>query len=108
MPESARGAMRCCHEHAVQTPALPSRSRAAAACRSHYDALPEVCFRPLARALTSSGRGYDEDLDESVFDHPRWPVVDDWLKYGDDGPVQLRTEAFAPSADSSRTTGNDT
>ncbi|MER6405946.1 hypothetical protein ABT269_20910 [Streptomyces viridosporus] len=52
--------------------------------RQHYDVFSEVYFRPLAWALTPSGRGYDEDMGESVFDNPRWAIVDDWLQYGDD------------------------
>ncbi|MDX3587632.1 hypothetical protein [Streptomyces europaeiscabiei] len=52
--------------------------------RQHYDVFSEVYFRPLAWALTPSGRWYDEDMGESVFDNPRWAVVDDWLQYGED------------------------
>ncbi|GGM20114.1 hypothetical protein GCM10010129_75560 [Streptomyces fumigatiscleroticus] len=50
----------------------------------HYDVFSEVYFRPLAWALTPSGRGYDAAMGESVFDNPRWAIVDDWLEYGDD------------------------
>ncbi|WP_125211622.1 hypothetical protein [Streptomyces griseofuscus] len=44
--------------------------------RRHYDIFSEVYFRPLAWALTSSGRGYVESMGESVFDNPRWATVD--------------------------------
>jgi hypothetical protein len=44
----------------------------------------EVYFRPLARALTPSDRGFDEHMGESVFDHIGWATVDDWLQYGED------------------------
>jgi hypothetical protein len=52
--------------------------------RQHYDVFSEVYFRPVAWALTPSGRGYDEAMGESVFDNPRWATVNDWLQYGDD------------------------
>ncbi|MBZ6295951.1 hypothetical protein ACWCQJ_20970 [Streptomyces olivaceus] len=51
--------------------------------RQHYHIFSEIYFRPLAWALSPNEDRLDADgLGESAVSS--WPVVDQWLKYGDD------------------------
>ncbi|MFJ6604911.1 hypothetical protein [Streptomyces lydicus] len=51
--------------------------------RQHYNIFSEIYFRPLAWTLSPSDDRLDgAGLGESVL--RSWPVVDEWLRYGDD------------------------
>ncbi|MEU9247927.1 hypothetical protein [Streptomyces sp. NPDC048385] len=51
--------------------------------RQHYNVFSEIYFRPLAWTLSpSDDRLDDSELGESAI--KMWPVVDQWLQYGDD------------------------
>ncbi|MCX4451742.1 hypothetical protein [Streptomyces sp. NBC_01789] len=51
--------------------------------RQHYNIFSEIYFRPMAWTLSpDDSRFADAGLGESVLSS--WPVVDQWLQYGDD------------------------
>ncbi|QBR04671.1 hypothetical protein D7Y56_01260 (plasmid) [Streptomyces sp. S501] len=52
-------------------------------CRQYYSIFSEIYFRPMAWTLSPNDNRLDDaGLGESVLSS--WPVVDQWLQYGDD------------------------